>query len=542
MSNKWYDNEQLAELSKKCDSAYLNQDMNELSLLIDECYKQAHYLNNDALIRARYFYVAFTAHSNLIDLKRKNIGEQGLNEIETINAFETYHQKSLYLARGAFELLHEEIAKNEQITEEDFIYVVDFEWQLNVNYANFFYQKGRHTKATEILSVFDSNNDFPMGMAQLGIKIYELSRCHYNSSHQRIMLYKAYHYINRALESTRPYPEKEEMKSILNRYKSHIISMLGQDYLDKQFTINDFISCPKETTEDEIAYRKWTAENKLSLNILNDVFCSIEVAYDPLYLPSMTEKIDSNKAQNLFGLFNQLKQEYTSARFFAYEGLVHRELHFSDKEVFLVNTLDYPVYGLGIEKIKACYRAVYSMFDKIAFFLNEYYEIGLKRREVTYIRLFSPEKTIKDKVKIFDIAKDNLPLYGMWWLFKDVKNINVDIDGKIDKDNEYKHIDNVMHEISKVRNAMEHGCLIVLDFYCKEIADTQSDQLAYYISFADFEKLTMQLLKYIRELIILLVFSIKRAEEIKESQRNPNTIQMPMYTDRYDDEWKQIFE
>ena len=42
--------------------------------------------------------------------------------------------------------------------------------------------------------------------------------------------------------------------------------------------------------------------------------------------------------------------------------------------------------------------------------------------------------------------------------------------------------------------------------------------------------------------IILLVFSVKREEEIKESKRSPDEILAPMYADKYDDEWKQIFE
>ena len=66
---------------------------------------------------------------------------------------------------------------------------------------------------------------------------------------------------------------------------------------------------------------------------------------------------------------------------------------------------DYPIYGIGIEKIKACYRAVYSVFDKIAFFLNEYFEIGIKKNIIGYVRLFSPDKNANDKIRIFDIVK-----------------------------------------------------------------------------------------------------------------------------------------
>jgi hypothetical protein len=77
----------------------------------------------------------------------------------------------------------------------------------------------------------------------------------------------------------------------------------------------------------------------------------------------------------------------------------------------------------------------------------------------------------------------------MWWLFKDVRNININNDGTINRKEEYKHIDNVMSEISKVRNALEHGYLKIPDSYCKElfVDDRRLDQMAYNISFEDFK-------------------------------------------------------
>jgi c-di-AMP phosphodiesterase-like protein len=46
----------------------------------------------------------------------------------------------------------------------------------------------------------------------------------------------------------------------------------------------------------------------------------------------------------------------------------------------------------------------------------------------------------------------------------------------------------------------------------------------------------------VREEIILLIFSIKRKEEINKSHHNPNEMIAPMFVDKYDDEWKQIFD
>ncbi|MCL2841911.1 MAG: LA2681 family HEPN domain-containing protein [Oscillospiraceae bacterium] len=542
--NRGYEDSNLRSLSEQCDNAYDNQNEEEMSKLIDTCYEQAHALNSTGMIKARHFYLAFTTQSNLIALKmrREKINDAYEDRIKALKRFETDYQKSLYLARNAFELLNVEIETGSATSEEEMAYLHGFLCQLHVNYANFFYTVGRFSKAVEILSVFDAEAPFPMGVAQLGMKLYELSRCHYDSSHQKIMLYKAFHYIKQAQDATTPYPEREEMQGILNYYRNSIVPMLGQDYLNKQFTINDFLKPFGEMTDSEACYRKWVANNKLALNLLNDVFDTVEVAYDPLHLPSMVEKIESPKAKYLHGLFNQLKQEYVSARFLAYEGLTQRDTHFSDKKVYLINTLDYPIYGLGIEKIKASYRASYSIFDKIAFFLNEYFELKIKKK-IGYVRVFSPELNADDPIKILDIAENNYPLYGMWWLFKDVRNININEDGTVNRKDVYKHIDSAMSKISRVRNDMEHGYLKVLDFFGGEALDDNDrlDQLAHNIGFESFEKLTLQLLNYVREAIILLVFAVKRMEDVKESHRSPNELVSPMLTNEYDDDWKQIF-
>ena len=66
------------------------------------------------------------------------------------------------------------------------------------------------------------------------------------------------------------------------------------------------------------------------------------------------------------GLFNQIKQEYCAARYLVFDGIYNKSLHFSDDNVYLVDTLDYPIYSLNIEKIKSAYRTIYSLFDRIA--------------------------------------------------------------------------------------------------------------------------------------------------------------------------------
>ena len=53
-----------------------------------------------------------------------------------------------------------------------------------------------------------------------------------------------------------------------------------------------------------------------------------------------------------------------------------------------MDTLDYPVYGIGIEKVKAAYRSIYSIFDKLAYFLNKYLKLGISDDVISFVNLW----------------------------------------------------------------------------------------------------------------------------------------------------------
>jgi hypothetical protein len=46
------------------------------------------------------------------------------------------------------------------------------------------------------------------------------------------------------------------------------------------------------------------------------------------------------------------------------------------ENVLLPNTLDYPSYALAVERQRTAFRVAYSLLDKIAFFLNDYFSVG----------------------------------------------------------------------------------------------------------------------------------------------------------------------
>ena len=275
---------------------------------------------------------------------------------------------------------------------------------------------------------------------------------------------------------------------------------------------------------DEHEYRMWVSQNCLALNTLNDLDYSVNQAYDPLHLPEMVAKIEE-RYPRFHGLFNQIKQEYCSARFMIYEGTQNSKFspHFSDKDVFLINTLDYPVYGLNIEMVKSAYRTIYSLFDRIGYFLNEYYSLGLPQKRVSFGGVWG------NKTNLIKRAETNYLLKALYWIKKDLYGNSV---------SDYKdHIDPVLNRTYKIRNIMEHRYLKILSYSNIFEEDSEIDELATSISIEEFHDLAINLLRTCREAVILLVMIInveeKRKKDDFEGAFLPN-----MTLPEYEDDWK----
>ena len=525
---KWYEDSKMNNMCLDCDDAYYNQDLLSLENLAEVCFKEGHNQDNENLLQAKYLYTYFTATMDWVGYSFQNSLDkrQHTTAIDAMMKYEAHYEKGYYAIRTALNLLQAELDIKKSISALEKAYLDQFHLSMVVNYTNMLYQNGRIIKSIEELSK-QLPADFPMLHGHLGLKLSEYAALDYDSGHQMIIYQKASEHLHHALASTKSYPEKYEVSPLFAQAYDDIIKMLPAHF--KPGTLPEH---KRKMDAPEITYRTWCASNLLSLNTLNDVHNCAEIGYDPLHLPNMILPVSEGIIPHYHGLFNQIKQEYVSARYLVYDGLTNRETHFSDRDVLLINTLDYPIYGLSVEKVKAAYRSVYSIFDKVAYFLNDYFDIGIKEKDVDYNRLWSPKS--KDSKTIFQYLGTNYPLLGMWWLYKDIKNKTIS--------NTQKYIDPVISRISTVRNSMEHRYLKILDFYAEDShSNYRKDRLADTMLFSDFEYLTIELLKYAREAILLLSMTVHAHEGKRKQNTLFSEIVPSIQSDTYDDEWKRIF-
>ncbi|MGB0694875.1 MAG: LA2681 family HEPN domain-containing protein [Rhodospirillaceae bacterium] len=288
------------------------------------------------------------------------------------------------------------------------------------------------------------------------------------------------------------------------------------------------------STEEEATYRKWTLRNRLFINPLNDLGENPISSSDVLTPPYITESNDDvyrveSGPPAIFGMYNQLKQEFISARHLYYEGIQSEGVHYSDKKVLLYNTLDYPSYSLAIEKIRFSYRLAYSIFDKIAYFLNYYLGVGHPEKNVNFrnIWFIKKGKNRKSLHNMF-IERQNWPLRGLFWLSKDLF------------DDEFKRTtDPQASEMANIRNHLEHKFCFIHESWALGASNPNRGSLGggIHLDRDSFTVKALIVLKRVRAAIIYLALAVHREEYLRHgSSRDQWSI--PLEVDIWEDEWK----
>lgn len=279
----------------------------------------------------------------------------------------------------------------------------------------------------------------------------------------------------------------------------------------------------------EVNYRRWCLENRLFLNHLNDLGQSVDAARDNIILPPITKPV--GEGLHYEGLYNQLKQEFVSARYLYFEGIKSEKVHFSDKHVVLYNTWDYPSYSLAVEKVKAAYRIAYSIFDKAAFFLNRYLKLLIKETQVTF-RTFWYNSQKKDRgLRTEFLDRKNWPLRGLFWLSKDLYEDNPGFRQAIEPE---------AQELKEIRNHIEHKYLKVHEFGRPAILDEDSfaDRMAFSVDRGELEAKTLRILKMARAALIYLAVAVNWEERERRKERDSNKEVLEIRLDTFEDEWK----
>lgn len=397
--------------------------------------------------------------------------------------------------------------------------------QILTNLGNNFSHVGRFTEAIEYWDkALEIDPSFAMAIGNKGYGLLSYALSLYDMGHKKYFLKNAHALFKKALDLK---IVDFRAQKLFQEKTNWLESKLSKKFINKK---SYFKKYSLGNSEGEKEYRKWCLEKILFLNPLNDLGPFSIAAQDIFNLPNITTGI--YEGPYYIGFFNQMKQEYVSARYLYYEGINFNEPHFSDKDVYLYNTLDYPIYSLGIEKVKVSFRIVYSLFDKIGYFIKDYFNLKVKSK--VYFRTLwywneNHDNELKEEFK----DKENWPLRGLFWLSKDLLSCPDYI----------KAIDPDAREIAKIRNHLEHRYLKIHDTLWRDPLSGNDfgfklkDSLAFSIYRKEFELKTLKLIKLARAALIYISLAV-HTEEYKRDQEKEAGKVLPTQLEKYDDNWK----
>lgn len=253
------------------------------------------------------------------------------------------------------------------------------------NYANLL--NGRFGRIIESLHFYNKalslDPTFAMALANKGY-VQSLFAYVIDERAKAVLLHEAYVNITIAIKKGLDLGPKKYFQSIITDIIEPIypdVSLNGYDISCKGKLKN------RKTFED--FYRRFCIENDLYLNPLSNSHHCDAALYDPLIIKNMiVNKEEGKKYLRFSSYFNQIKQEYNFARYLAAQSFYKDpSSKFIDDDVVLIDTLEFSAYSIFLEQARASFRISYSILDKIAFIVNDYFNLGLKEREVSFRKL-----------------------------------------------------------------------------------------------------------------------------------------------------------
>ena len=293
--------------------------------------------------------------------------------------------------------------------------------QVYTNLANKLNSIGRPVEALEYWDrAISINPNFALALGNRGFGLQRYGQALYDSGHRFLLLLSAYESLASASATDAQFDSvvtslrASEFAEAATRKATRIDLNAARCNICKEFSLG--------RSRIERAYRSWCLKNRLFLNPLNDLGNHSIAAQDVLHLPSLVVKLEDSECEppGAFGLYNQLKQEFVSARWLFYEGLSETKSHFSDRHTHLYDIHNIPSYSLPIEKTKLAFRMAYSLFDKMAFLINDYFNLGVDERRVSFRRIWYRGEKGGEPLKETLQNRQNWPLRGLYWVSKDL--------------------------------------------------------------------------------------------------------------------------
>lgn len=390
--------------------------------------------------------------------------------------------------------------------------------QVQVNLSNLYRDTGRIVEALDALE--SSKDVFGMARINYAVNLYRISFCTTEKGAQKGLLLEALKYYETIIKQ---YPERKEFDPIpedifqsLYLGRETLSNILESEYKDIPVMYDPPMNLDLELGIEFSEYKQWCRNKRLILSIQN-LYQGASLC-DDIHLPNMgIGYFSHDHSLSYYSWFNTLKQEYNQARYFLYLTQTEQnnyDIHESQENVLLINTLDYPAIGYRTELLKCALKTAYGVFDKIGLLCNAFCGKSMPTYKIGFTNWFTG---IENEIRI----NDNFT--ALYWVAKDLF-----------RSGSFK-------TFRLLRNVIEHRYLRIIDNTSISLEDELSveDKMEYIVSYSDLQEQTYEILKLIRALLFYVVFAFHKCYlETMEMCERENKVFIPLTIDYYDDEWK----
>ena len=168
-----------------------------------------------------------------------------------------------------------------------------------------------------------------------------------------------------------------------------------------------------------------------------------------------------------------------------------------EKENDFVSIKDDSIFTVNDTLLRAAYRILYSVFDKIGYFVNYYFGVGLKGNRISFKNIW--RSNVPRPIKF---PTSNAELCALYWLQKDLYD-----EEEMDTTSPFSV------KLSEMRNDMEHNALISVNSLSRT---NPSAQITKYVMDSQIKQNVYKIMKLLREAIIYLSIAVN--EDIKSNE------------------------
>ena len=473
----------LDDLARDIDEASDADDEDRLRHLGTACAERL--TSATGLDRVRVLYYWSNTFSSIIDIKRRIHGYSwDWNQPEAV--------ENILLLRRA-------------LSEPSFEHADSvLSLQIRTNLANRLDAVGRPIAGFEQRrSVLRREPRFAKALAGQAKSVAFYARQLYDDGHIAVLLAHARSLFDAALDKSALWESGDRglFASTLRTERDGIADALQRNGYDEDFDLNQWAL---GKTKRGRAYRRWCLRERLFLNPLNDGYTDSVAATDVLHLPSHTYR--ANEAPRFPAYFNLLKQEYVSARYRLYQAIHERDPRFVMRSVLLLDSGEEQLFGHYTENLRASFRSAYALFDKVALFVNDYFDVGMSPRDVTFRKVWQKKNSVTLRADF--VERPNWPLRGLYSVSKDLF------------DSAFNDVaDPDATSLAKLRNHLEHRFVSF-----QSLAVAEDTGAHHFVEIGIFERRALRLLKMAREALVYLSLAMHHEEALRRPHRDEEGI------------------